>query len=240
MLYYISVFNGDSILIPSKKCLVIKLTGKIFDEKDLLVKYVQIFREIVERYRLAIITGGGKLARTYIGLAKELGVNNNYWLDQIGTYSSRLNSLLLISALQPYTCPEPIRNLEDVIRNIREYEIVVLGGLIPGQSTAAVAIEVAEAIGANNLINVAAVDHVYNRDPRKYRDAKKYKEINASELIRILEQKPLPGEYALVDRKALELAIRSNIVIHLMYYKKPEDVFAILNGENPGTIIYPR
>ncbi len=87
---------------------------------------------------------------------------------------------------------------------------------------------------------VSAIDHVYDRDPMKYADAKKYIEIEASKLKKIIEQQMLPGEYALIDVKALDLAIRSKITIYVTYYKEPENILKILNGENPGTIIYPR
>jgi len=73
-----------------------------------------------------------------------------------------------------------------------------------------------------------------------YRDAQRLYTINASELAMLLEQKKLPGEYALIDTRALELAIRSRIKIYVTYYKVPENLIKALRGENPGTIIYPR
>lgn len=219
--------------------LVIKLTGKLFDKTSLLKKYVDLFRELGKKYKLVIVTGGGNTARKYIETARKIGVESNYWLDTIGIIASRLNSYLLISSLYPDAYPKPVEDLEELCKAINYARVLIVGGLIPGQSTSSVALEVAEAIGVKSIVNVSAVDYVYDKDPVKYPDAKKYIEIKASHLIKILEQKQLPGEYALIDIRALELAIRSGIIIYNVYYRDPGNVVKVLNGENPGTIIYP-
>ncbi|MET1159371.1 MAG: UMP kinase [Thermoprotei archaeon] len=220
--------------------LVIKLTGKLFDEVELVKKYVELLKNLLKEYKIAVITGGGYLARKYIEFAKSIGVSSHYWLDYLGIEAARLNGYLLVTALQPYAYPRVATSLHEVIDAFNRYSCVVTGGLIPGQSTAAVAVEVAEAIGAGEVIDLAAVDGVYNKDPRKYSDAKKYSEINASELMKILEQEVLPGEYALIDLRALKLAIRSRIVVKIAYYRDPNNLLKVIKGENPGTIIYPR
>jgi len=222
------------------KIVVVKLTGKIFDEKELIGKYVELFEKLTNKYHLVVVTGGGKKAREYIEIARNLGVSSNYWLDLIGIMASRLNAYLLISKLYPKAYYKPVENLEELHNAVLSNKIVFVGGLIPGQSTAAVAVEVSEALSVNKLIMVSAVDHVYERDPMKYANAKKYTEIEASKLKKIIEQQILPGEYALIDVKALDLAIRSKITIYITYYREPENILKILNGENPGTIIYPR
>ncbi|ADI31168.1 UMP kinase [Staphylothermus hellenicus] len=220
--------------------LVIKITGKLFDTDASLIKgYVEIFKDLSRKYKLAIITGGGGLARKYIGYAREIGVSSNYWLDMIGIRSAQLNAYLLISSLYPKAYPEPVNNLEELLRIINNYEIAVLGGLIPGQSTASVALEVAEALGVNKVIDYSAIDKVYDKDPVKYPDAKPYNKISITKLREILRQKQLPGEYALIDLRALDIAERSKITIIITHYKKPETIYDILRGENPGTIIYP-
>ncbi|RLG81052.1 MAG: UMP kinase [Thermoprotei archaeon] len=222
------------------KPIVIKLTGKVFEELKLLARYIGDLEKLAKNGKYVVVTGGGGIARKYISMAKELGVKSNYWLDHIGIQASRLNALLLISALYPYAYPKVVETLEEAVNAITNYNLVVMGGLIPGQSTVAVAVEVAEAVGADTLVDIAAIDYVYDKDPKVYRDAQRLYTINASELAMLLEQKKLPGEYALIDTRALELAIRSRIKIYVTYYKVPENLIKALRGENPGTIIYPR
>ncbi len=223
-----------------KRVLVLKITGKLFNDNNLINEYIELFKKLIKDYKLVIICGGGKLAREYIERARELGVNSKYWLDHIGIIASRLNSYLLISKLYPQTYPKPVETLEELQYAVKSSDITILGGLIPGQSTASVALEVAEALNVEQVIMASAIDHVYDKDPTKYVDAKAFNEIDASKLIEILEQETLPGEYALIDAHALKLAIRSGITIHVVYYRDPENVLRVLKGENPGTIIHPR
>ncbi|MEM1627841.1 MAG: UMP kinase [Desulfurococcaceae archaeon] len=221
--------------------LVLKITGKAFDEGfQLISRYMDVMLKLLkEKYKLVIVTGGGSIARKYITLARELGINSNYWLDEIGIWVSALNGLLFIAGLQPYTYPHVSRDIVEVVSALRYNDVVVLGGLIPGQSTASVLLEVAEAVGARRVYYFSAVGKVYEKDPEKYPDAKAFDVIKASKLREIIEQKMLPGEYVLIDIHALDLAIRSNIEIQLLHYKEPELIFEALRGRNPGTLILP-
>lgn len=220
--------------------LVIKVTGKAFDEgSGLLKKYISIFRELLERYRLAIVAGGGGVARRYIELFKEVGISSNYWLDLAGIWASRLNALLLLAGLAPYAYPKPATSLEEAVEALGSFRAVTLGGLIPGQSTASVLLEVAEALGVKRVYYYSAAGRVYSKDPTRYKDAVPLSIITASELKSLLKQENLPGEYALIDAKALDIATRSGIEIQVLPYKDPESLIRALSGENPGTIIVP-
>jgi uridylate kinase len=219
---------------------VLKITGKAFTNSDLLLRYVEVIRALSKTHRVVVVTGGGEIARRYIEVARGININSNYWLDEIGIWVSRLNALLLIGALSPFTSPTPPQTLEDIIRAAILYPVTVTGGLIPGQSTALVLLQVAEALGASRVYYFSAIGKVYSKDPTKYPDAQPLSEITATELKRVIEQKILPGDYALVDLHALELAIRSNIEIQILDYKKPELLFEALRGQNPGTRILPR
>ena len=219
---------------------VLKITGKAFTSSDLLLRYVEVIRALSKTHRVVVVTGGGEIARRYIEVARGININSNYWLDEIGIWVSRLNALLLIGALSPFTSPTPPQTLEDIIRAAILYPVTVTGGLIPGQSTALVLLQVAEALGASRVYYFSAIGKVYSKDPTKYPDAQPLSEITVTELKRVIEQKILPGDYALVDLHALELAIRSNIEIQILDYKKPELLFEALRGQNPGTRILPR
>ncbi len=223
-----------------KDILVLKITGKLFDdEAELLRRYIRIIKDLMVKYRVVVICGGGGIARKYIELAKKIGIDSNYWLDIIGINASRLNSYLLISSLQPYAYPKPVESLVEAQKAISSYKAVVSGGLIPGQSTASVALEIAEALGVDRVVMFSAIDKVYDRDPKKYPDAKPFSEITVSRLREILSGRQVPGEYALIDLRALDIAERSRIIINIIHYKSPEKIYDVLKGGNPGTIIHP-
>lgn len=221
--------------------IVLKITGKAFDEEPLLIKrYVSVLRKLVERYNIVVVTGGGKTARRYIDIIRQTGVESNYWLDLAGIWVSRLNALLIIAALTPYSYPKPASSIEEAIVALGPFKIVVMGGLVPGQSTASVLLQVAEAFSVRRVYYYSVVGKVYTKDPLKHPDAEPLSIVTASELKGILEQSLLPGEYALIDTRALDIAIRSGIEIQVLFYKEPEQLFEALEGGNPGTTIIPR
>ncbi len=222
--------------------IIVKITGKAFDNPNptIFKRYASVFEELIgDGYKLAIVVGGGGVARKYISLARELGVDSNYWLDTIGIDASRLNALVLVATLQPHAYPCVIEDLDTLVKTLMVYRIAVLGGLLPGQSTAAVALEVAEAIGSKKVYYMGAVDHVYTRDPRRHPSAKPLKEVFVDDLERMIEGESLPGEYQLLDRQSIEIMKRSKITIYLTHYTKPENIKEFLKGRNPGTIIKP-
>ncbi|MEM4868821.1 MAG: UMP kinase [Desulfurococcaceae archaeon] len=221
--------------------IVLKITGRAFDdEPDMLARYISVFKKLLEKYKMVVVTGGGRIARKYIDLLRQAGLESNYWLDTIGIWVSRLNAFLLVAALSPYTYPRPATSIEEAVTALGSFKAVIMGGLIPGQSTASVLLQVAEALGVRRVYYYSAVGKVYTKDPSRYPDAEPLSTITASELKKMLEQSLLPGEYALIDTKALDLAIRSNITIQVLFYREPEQLLRALEGENPGTVIIPR
>lgn len=223
-----------------QEILVIKLTGKVFDNEDILSRHIELLRELLsDARRIIVVTGGGGIARRYIELARRIGVESNYWLDLIGIDASRLNSLLVVSALSEYAYPRVPVSVEEVLVALGQSRLVSLGGIIPGQSTASALLQVAEAIKARRVYYFSAVGRVYDKDPARYADARYLPVVKATELKAILEQKILPGEYALIDEKALDIAIRSGIEIQILDYRYPEQIHEALRGNNPGSIIIP-
>jgi uridylate kinase len=103
-----------------------------------------------------------------------------------------------------------------------------------------VLLQAAEALGVKRVYYFSAIGKVYTKDPTKHPDAKPLSELSASELKKIVEQKTLPGDYALIDSQALEYAIRSGVEIQVLDYKNPELMFEAMRGKNPGSRILPK
>jgi len=80
-----------------RKRVVVKLSGSVFSEtasKQSLLKYARMFRTISRKTQTVIVAGGGQMARYYINLARELGVDEAS-LDELGIEVSRLNARYL-------------------------------------------------------------------------------------------------------------------------------------------------
>ena len=158
-----------------------------------------------------IIAGGGTIARHYILHARSSGADEST-LDELGIEVSRLNAKLLIYALQDKAYPHPPINLKEVAHATDSGLIVVTGGLHPGQSTNATAALIAEKVRASVFLNATDVDGVYDSDPNKNKNAKKFKKIPIKKLRSMLvRQDSLAGGYDLMDIVALKVIERSKI-----------------------------
>ncbi|HEV2192678.1 MAG TPA: UMP kinase [Nitrosopumilaceae archaeon] len=196
-----------------RKRIVIKLSGSLFGMEDekILKDYATFFVRISKICQPIIIAGGGKIARHYITHARSSGADEST-LDELGIEVSRLNAKLLIYAIQDKAYPHPPTNLKEVTHAADSGLIVITGGLHPGQSTNATAALIAEKVRASIFLNATDVDGVYDSDPNKNKNAKKFKRINLKKLRNMLvHQESIAGGYDLMDIVALKVIERSKI-----------------------------
>jgi uridylate kinase len=196
-----------------RKRIVIKLSGSLFgiDDPKILKDYATFFIRISKICQPIIIAGGGKIARHYILHARSSGADEST-LDELGIEVSRLNAKLLIYAMQDKAYPHPPTNLKEVAHAADSGLIVITGGLHPGQSTNATAALIAEKVRASVFLNATDVDGVYDSDPNKSKNAKKFKRIELKKLRNMLvHQESIAGSYDLMDIVALKVIERSKI-----------------------------
>lgn len=196
-----------------KKRIVIKLSGKVFgmDSTKTLKDYATFLVKISKICQPVVVAGGGKIARHYISHARLSGADEST-LDELGIEVSRLNAKLLIYALKNKAYPHPPTNLQEVRHAVDGGLIVVTGGLHPGQSTNATAALIAEKIHATVFLNATDVDGIYDSDPNKNKNAKKFKRVDLKNLRRLLIHEDfVAGGYDLMDIVALKVIERSKI-----------------------------
>ncbi len=196
-----------------KKRIVIKLSGKVFgmDNTKTLKDYATFLVKISKICQPIVVAGGGKIARHYISHARLSGADEST-LDELGIEVSRLNAKLLIYALKNKVYPHPPTNLQEVRHAVDSGLIVVTGGLHPGQSTNATAALIAEKIHATIFLNATDVDGIYDSDPNKNKNAKKFKRVDLKNLRNLLIHEDfVAGGYDLMDIVALKVIERSKI-----------------------------
>jgi len=201
-----------------KKRIVIKLSGRIFgmDNAKMLKDYASFLVKISKICQPIIIAGGGNIARHYIAHARSSGADEST-LDELGIEISRLNAKLLIYALKNKAYSHPPTTLQEVRHAVDDGLIVVTGGLHPGQSTNGTAALIAEKINAEQFLNATDVDGVYDRDPNKFKNAKKFKRIELKNLKNMLvHEDSLAGGYDLMDIVALKIIERSKIKTRIL------------------------
>ncbi|MDH3855643.1 MAG: UMP kinase [Nitrosopumilus sp.] len=224
-----------------KKLIVIKLSGKIFgiDNVKILKDYAEFLVKISKICQPIIVAGGGNIARHYISHARSSGADEST-LDELGIEISRLNAKLLIYALKNKAYSHPPTTLQEVRHAIDDGLIVVTGGLYPGQSTNGTAALIAEKVKAEQFLNATDVDGVYDMDPNKFKQAKKFKSIEMKNLKSMLvHEDSVAGGYDLMDIVALKIIERSKIQTTILK-ADPKIIEKAIKGDNVGTkIILP-
>lgn len=226
------------------KKIVIKFGGSVLykDNMDLNIDRIQEIVDAIsqlndEGYKIAVVVGGGKLARVIIQASGVLGHTATF-KDILAVESTRIHALLVIGSLKNKAYLLVPRTFEDVGKALSSGKIVVTGGLQPGQSTSAVAALIAEYWGADLLINLTNVDKVYDKDPEKYSDAKPLDKITPEVFLDIIsKQEEEPGKYALFDKVGCEIIKRSRLKVVFANGQDPSNIFKAVKGESIGTLV---
>ena len=172
--------------------LVIRIGGSViaspFNPK-LMNAYVELLLNLKQQgHRIAVVVGGGSLSRELINTAKAMGLDEAAQ-DEVAISVSRLTAQLMMLKLQGKEAGSVPVTIEDTVRSVEQNSIAIMGGLKPGMTTDTVAALVAEKTGAGLLIKATDVDGVFDKDPKKHKDAKKFDRLSYDELPKILEKK---------------------------------------------------
>lgn len=215
--------------------LVISLGGSVFEGTARIREFANVLDEISESHQLFVVVGGGRLARELMAKARELGANETM-CDYIGIAVTRINAMLLAFAMKNSAkkIPESFIEAMELAKN---HKAVVMGGTIPGHTTDATAVLLAEFVNADLFLNATSVDGIYSEDPKKNPSAVKFEKISPGELLEIVvKQKASAGVNVVMDLLAVKLLERSGIKA-VVFKGEPENIRKIVNGEKMGTWI---
>lgn len=200
-------------------------------------EYSEILKSLSNEHKLFVVVGGGKPARDYISVIRDLN-GGEAQCDDIGIEVTRINAKLLLTALGDYAYQRVPHNFQEALEFSASGKIIVMGGTEPAHSTDAVSAILAEYIHADKLINLTSVDGMYNKDPNKYEDAELIKEITASEMMDFISGKDTKaGTYEFFDMTAIQMIKRSSIETVIANGYTPENLTRVINGEDIGTKI---
>ena len=200
-------------------------------------EYSEILKSLSNEHELFVVVGGGKPARDYISVIRDLN-GGEAQCDDIGIEVTRINAKLLLTTLGDYAYQRVPHNFQEALEFSASGKIIVMGGTEPAHSTDAVSAILAEYIHADKLINLTSVDGMYNKDPNKYEDAELIKEITASEMMDFISGKDTKaGTYEFFDMTAIQMIKRSSIETVIANGYTPENLTKVINGEDIGTKI---
>jgi uridylate kinase len=222
---------------------VLKIGGSLLYGKDgkILVDRVRDYATAIKSlvksgHSLVVVVGGGIPARVFISAARELGASEAQ-CDWLGIKLARNNAELLCAALGDIAYPKIVETLDELEVAVRIGKVVLMGGLVPGQSTNAVAAVAAESVKAEMLFNATNVDGVYDHDPKEP-GATRYDTITIIELKEVLSDGGTKaGEYKLFDPVAIRVVERSKIPTIIFDGSNPENLTKVFSDFKIGTLI---
>src|SRR3989344_5878413 len=231
------------------KRVLLKLSGETFlgerqygiDPKFTLWLAREIKKAVKDGTQIAIVVGGGNIFRGTS--AEEQGLERTVG-DYIGMLATIMNSLALQAALEKEGqatrvlssidikdgCEPYIRRRAE--RHLAKGRVVIYAGGTgnPYFTTYTTAALRALETNCDIILKATKVDGVYNRDPTKHKDAKKFENISFKQAI-------TEKEIEILDNSALSLCMDHKIPILVFDLNKEGNIERAVASEKLGTLI---
>lgn len=214
----------------------------VFRKNGVNVNYIKKLLKLVKDYtkvsKFIIVVGGGYASRLYTQPAREI-IKNNEVLDEIAIAITRINALIvkdIFSEIKVY--PNVATSLDELRAATRDSEVVLMGGLLPGMTTDAVAVLASEVVNSKIMINIGNGSYVYDKPPSQ-KGAKKLDKLDHNRLVEIASRYDTREADAtfIFDLVASKLAKRANIEIRFVNDDIEQLRRAILNQKHTGSIV---
>lgn len=145
-------------------------------------------------------------------------------LEQVGVMTRVQTAIEMKEVAEPFIRRRAMRHLEK-----GRVVIFAAGTGNPYFSTDTTAALRAAEIEADVILLAKKVDGVYDKDPKKYSDAKKYDSLS---YIEVLDQ-----GLQVMDSTAITLCMDNNIPIQVFGLDDPSNIQRVISGEEIGTLV---
>lgn len=221
--------------------IVLRIGGSVIASpinQTLIGEYADLLKALKkEGHNVAVVVGGGALAREFIKVAKNLGLAERAQ-DEIAISVSRIFAQIFIEKLGKFGCGSVPLTVEDAVKCVCDRKIAVMGGLKPGMTTDAVAALIAERLNADLLIKATDQEGVYDKDPKKHADAVLLKHLRFDDLPKFFaENRHKAGIHQIIDPEAIKILKRMKVKFVVVNGFKLENVLLAVEGKSVGTII---
>ncbi len=228
------------------KRVILKLSGEALAgsknnglDSDTLVSIAARVKELrALDVQVAIVVGGGNFWRGRSGEGMDRTT-----ADHMGMLATVINALALQDALERLEVPTRVQTAIEMrqiaepyirrraIRHLEKGRVVIFASGIGNAyfSTDTTAALRAAEIEAEIILLAKKVDGVYDCDPVKYKDAKKFDKLSYIDVI----NKGL----GVMDSTAASLCMDNKIPILVFDLKNPDNIIKAIMGEEIGTIV---
>ncbi len=227
---------------------LVKLSGEAFaGEKGVgldpdAIDYLA--RELISAHelgiQLAVVVGGGNIVRgsTFAQTGMEHAT-----ADYMGMLATVINALALQAAIERYGVDTRVQSAitmqavaepfirRRAIRHLEKGRIVILaaGTGNPFFTTDTAASLRAVELNADALLKATNVDGIYDRDPRQYADAVKFKSLSFEEALQ--------RQLRIMDLTAFTLCMERQMEVVVFNIWEPGNLRRVVQGEPIGTLV---
>ncbi|WP_335994573.1 UMP kinase [Fusobacterium polymorphum] len=233
---------------PFYKKILLKLSGEALmgDQEfgissDVITSYAKQIKEIVDLgVEVSIVIGGGNIFRGISGAAQ--GVDRVTG-DHMGMLATVINSLALQNSIEKLGVPTRVQTAIEMPkvaepfikrraqRHLEKGRVVIFGA---GTGNPYFTTDTAAALRAIEMetdvvIKATKVDGIYDKDPVKYPDAKKYETVTYNEV--------LAKDLKVMDATAISLCRENKLPIIVFNSLDEGNLKKVIMGENIGTTV---
>ena len=233
---------------PFYKKILLKLSGEALmgDQEfgissDVIASYAKQIKEIVDLgVEISIVIGGGNIFRGLSGAAQ--GVDR-VTADHMGMLATVINSLALQNSIEKLGVPTRVQTAIEMPkvaepfikrraqRHLEKGRVVIFGA---GTGNPYFTTDTAAALRAiemetNVVIKATKVDGIYDKDPVKYTDAKKYETVTYNEV--------LAKDLKVMDATAISLCRENKLPIIVFNSLIEGNLKKVVMGEHIGTTV---
>ena len=228
--------------------ILLKLSGEALGGEmgvGICPKAVQDMADQIKEVRdigvqVVVVIGGGNIFRGLAG--SERGIERAA-ADYMGMLATVINALALQDALEKMGVPTRVQSAitmhqvaepfirRRAIRHLEKKRVVIFGGGTgnPYFSTDTAAALRANEIGAEVILKATKVDGIYDADPKKNPDAKRFSTINYLDALQ--------RQLKVMDSTAFSMCMDNKMPIIVFDFFRPHNLRRVVLGQKVGTLV---
>ncbi|HOC00399.1 MAG TPA: UMP kinase [Verrucomicrobiota bacterium] len=235
-------------LKPKYKRVLLKLSGEALGGEagtgicpEVVHHMAGQIREVRELgVQIVVVVGGGNIFR---GLSGSVRGTERATGDYMGMLATVINALALQDALEKQGVPTRVQSAitmaqvaepfirRRAVRHLEKGRVVIFGGGTgnPYFSTDTAAALRANEIAAEVVLKATKVDGIYDSDPKKNPDARRFSQITY--------QEALQRRLQVMDTTAFSLCMDNRMPIIVFNFSQPHSIRRVVLGETIGTVV---
>jgi uridylate kinase len=234
------------------KRILLKLSGEQFAGKNnfgIDIEFVSALaseiKEVIKNtgVQIVIVVGGGNFLRGAT-LASNEKLIERATADYMGMMATILNGMSLVDVLENQSQPARLQTRLQInsvaepyirrraIRHLEKGRVVIVSGGTgnPYVTTDTAAVSTSLELDCQIVLKATKVDGIYNKDPKKYPEAKKIDNLNYIEVLNNTEM-------SVMDNSAISMAMDYKLPICVFDLLSKGNIQKVVEGQKIGTLI---